>query len=30
MIKNKKIHEISLLNEKYIEEFEELKAKVKE
>lgn len=30
MIKNKKIHEISLLNEKYIEEFEELKAKEKE
>ena len=30
IIKNKKNHEISLLNEKYIEEFEELKAKEKE
>ena len=30
LIKNKKIHELSLLNEKYIEEFEELKAKEKE
>ena len=30
LIKNKKIHELSLLNEKYLEEFEELKAKEKE